>query len=94
MADQHQTRREALSLLGAGAASLALAGTAAAQPVFAKGAVIRTVLKDYAPEELAGGASLFHEHMSQPPDFMGRWNAAAQAARASNVVGRPPVPSR
>jgi hypothetical protein len=29
-----------------------------------KGAVIRTLFKDYAPEELAGGATLFHEHLS------------------------------
>ncbi len=27
-----------------------------------KGAIIRTILRDYAPEELAGGATLFHEH--------------------------------
>jgi len=32
-------------------------------PKFPQGAIIRTILKDYAPEELAGGATLFHEHM-------------------------------
>src|SRR5262249_27671201 len=58
------TRREALGLLGMSAAAAALPDRAFGQtPVFPKGAVIRTLLKDYAPEELAGGATLFHEHM-------------------------------
>lgn len=34
------------------------------RPVFAKGAIIRTVLKDLPPDTLASGASLFHEHLS------------------------------
>jgi hypothetical protein len=46
-------------------------------PVFPKGAIIRTILKDYAPEELAGGATLFHEHMQLAPDFNARFGAAA-----------------
>lgn len=60
------TRREALELLGMSAAAAALPGIASAQTsvTFPKGAIIRTVLKDYAPEELAGGATLFHEHLS------------------------------
>lgn len=33
-------------------------------PVFPRGAVIRTLLKDVSPESLAGGPSLFHEHLS------------------------------
>ena len=58
------TRRQALELLGIAAATAAFPGRAAAQtPTFPKGAVIRTILRDYAPEELAGGATLFHEHM-------------------------------
>ncbi len=64
------TRREALGLLGAGAAfgasgrwSSVLAQTAK-PPVFPKGAIIRTILKDVPPESLASGASLFHEHLS------------------------------
>src|SRR5262252_6354532 len=48
------TRREVLELLGAGAAAAALPFAQA--PTFLKGAIIRTLLKDYAPEELAGGA--------------------------------------
>ena len=60
--------------------------------VFPKGAIIRTLLKDYAPDELAGGATLFHEHMSLGPDFNARFAAAAAAARAAN--GLPPLAGR
>ena len=84
------TRREALELLGMTAAAAALPTSAFAQaPAFPKGAIIRTLLKDYAPEELAGGATLFHEHMSLAPDFNARFGAATAAARAAN--GLPPV---
>ena len=65
------TRREAVGLiLGAGAAAAAPSG-----------AIIRTVLKDYNPEDLAGGATLFHEHMSLAADFMPRWMRFARGAR-------------
>ena len=59
------TRREALERVAMTAACAAAAPlTAFAQgPTFPKNAVIRTLLKDYAPEDLAGGATLFHEHM-------------------------------
>ena len=87
------SRREALELLGAGAAAAAFPAAALAQaPTFPKGAIIRTLLKDYAPEELAGGATLFHEHMQLAPDFMPRFLAAAAAVRAAN--GLPPAPAR
>jgi phosphotriesterase-related protein len=68
-------------------AAAALPGIAAAQTgvTFPKGAVIRTVLKDYAPEELAGGATLFHEHMSVAPDFLPRWMKFAAETRAANA---------
>src|SRR5690349_13618907 len=71
---EEMTRREVVRLLGAGvAAALALPDLAlAAAPMAQKGAVIRTVLRDYAAEELAGGATLFHEHMSTADDFMTR----------------------
>jgi len=80
------TRRDALSLLGLGAAAAAFPEFAsAADPVsFPKGAVIRTVLKDYAPEDLAGGATLFHEHMSFATDFMTRWGRYSMETRAAN----------
>lgn len=96
MADANEkgaTRRQALGML-AGGAALAAAGASPAQPAFPRGAVIRTLLKDYAPEELAGGATLFHEHMSQRPDFLPQWNVEAAAARARNVVGPPPAGRR
>src|SRR5260221_4975098 len=75
------------------AAAAAFPGRAFAQgPTFAKGAVIRTILKDYAPEELGGGATLFHEHMQLAADFMPRFLAATAAVRAAN--GLPPAPAR
>ena len=64
------TRRRALKSLGLGAAATAVLRDAfAQQPAFPKGAIIRTILRDYAPEELAGGATLFHEHMQLAPGF-------------------------
>jgi phosphotriesterase-related protein len=66
------TRREAMGLLGAGAGVAGLSswldGPLAAQGpgavAFPRGAVIRTILRDVAPEALAGGPTLFHEHLS------------------------------
>jgi phosphotriesterase-related protein len=90
------TRREALELLGMTAAAAALPQAAFAQTgaklTFPKGAIIRTVLKDYAPEELAGGATLFHEHFQLAADFGAKFGAATAAARAAN--GLPPAPAR
>ena len=62
------TRREALTVLAAGAVSQ---GSAAS-------AIIRTVLKDLPPEALAGGATLFHEHLSLAPAFMPKWIGLAR----------------
>ena len=87
------TRRGAI--LGAGAA-LAAPGAATAQPAFPPGAVIRTLFADLPPERLAGGATLFHEHLSLGPDFMQRFMAAsaavlaAQGAPAGAAPLRPP----
>ena len=87
------TRREALGLLGMTAAAAALPNSASADaPTFPKGAIIRTILKDYAPEELAGGATLFHEHFQLAPDFNAKFGAASAAVRAAN--GLPPLPAR
>jgi phosphotriesterase-related protein len=80
-----------LGLLGAGAVASTLPGRAFAAPAFPKGAVIRTVLKDYAPEELDGAATLFHEHLSFAPDFMPRWTRYAAETRAAN---NPPAAGR
>ena len=90
---QGLTRRHALEVLGTGALAAVVPGSLSAQPpVFPKGAIIRTILKDYSPEELSGGATLFHEHMQLAPDFNARFGAAAAAARADN--GLPPLPPR
>jgi phosphotriesterase-related protein len=90
---QRLTRRRALEVLGISAAAAAIPSSAFAQDVaFPKGAVIRTLLKDYAPEELAGGATLFHEHMQLATDFNAKFTAATAAARAAN--GLPPAPAR
>jgi phosphotriesterase-related protein len=65
---------------------------------FAKGSVIRTLFRDYAPEELAAGATLFHEHLSLGPDFGDRFRAASAAVLAANgesptvASGPPPAP--
>ena len=79
------TRREALGMLGMGAVAAALPEfVSAAAPTFPRGAIIRTILKDYAPDELSGGATLFHEHMSFASDFMTRWTGYAAETRAIN----------
>jgi hypothetical protein len=56
------TRREALEMFGMGVAAAAVPRVASAEPSFPEGAVVRTILKDYSPAELGGGATLFHEH--------------------------------
>jgi hypothetical protein len=81
------TRREAFGMFGAGLATATLPYAACAQPSFVEGAVIRTILRDYAPGELSGGATLFHEHMSLAPDFLARFRQYAVEAQAIN---RPP----
>lgn len=87
------TRRQTFKIFGFTTAAAALSKTTFAQdPTFPKGAIIRTLLKDYAPEELAGGATLFHEHMQLAPDFNPKFAAATAAARAAN--GLPPAPPR
>jgi phosphotriesterase-related protein len=86
------TRREALGALGLAALA---SRTAVAAPTFPKGAIIRTVLKDYNPEDLASGPTLFHEHMSFVPDFMPRWNRyARETAVARNpALANAPAPA-
>jgi hypothetical protein len=77
-------RREALEMFGMGAAAAAVPRVASAEPSFPEGAVIRTILKDYPPAELGGGATLFHEHMSLAPDFLVRFRQYAAEAQAVN----------
>jgi len=90
---QWLSRREVLQGLGIGVVAAAVPKSAfGQQSIFPKSAIIRTILRDYAPEELAGGATLFHEHMQLAPDFGARFSAAAAAARVAN--GLPPAPPR
>ena len=56
------TRREALGLLGTGAALVPFL-KAGAQTAFERGAVIRTLTRDISPDSM-NGAVLFHEHLS------------------------------
>jgi phosphotriesterase-related protein len=60
------SRRETLSWLAGGAfcAALPRAVSAAKPTRFPKGAVIRTLQTDLAPDALASGITLFHEHLS------------------------------
>lgn len=78
------TRRELLGLLGLGAAAASMPRIVSAAATFPTGAIIRTVLKDYAPDDLGAGATLFHEHLSFAPDFMTRWTSYAAQTRATN----------
>ena len=75
-------------MLGVGAVAATLPRLAFADgPAFPKGAVIRTVLKDYAQKDLAGGATLFHEHLSLAPDSVTR---VFQLLREANGETLPP----
>jgi len=75
------TRRQ---LLGYGAGLLACSSARSAD------AIIRTVLKDVSPDSLAGGATLFHEHLSLAPDFMPKWMALAQGRTPPPPSAAPP----
>src|SRR5690242_5663300 len=97
------SRRQALGILGAGAAAAALPNIASAakEPKFPKGAIVRTILKDLPPSALASGATLFHEHMSMtrpypyqapprrpvPPHFMGDVSMMVEEVRAAGKDG-------
>lgn len=62
-------------------------------PAFPRGAVIRTLFRDYAPDELAGGATLFHEHLSLGTDFNDRFRAASAAVLEAQGLPRPERPA-
>lgn len=97
------SRRQALGMLGAGAAAAALPkiAIAAREPKFPKGAIVRTLLKDVPPAALASGATLFHEHMSLtrpypyqappprpvPPHWMGDVSMMVDEVRAAGQDG-------
>lgn len=83
------TRRDALGLIATGVAGLAFPSSSSAAPAFPKGAVIRGVVKDYAPDEIASGATLFHEHLSLAPDFMTRFRRYTADTNAAAGVPAP-----
>ena len=76
----HPTRREVIGVLGASAIALASE----------TGLVIRTVLGDLPPDALAGGATLFHEHMSLSPDFLPKFMSLL-TPRPPAAVPAPPA---
>jgi predicted metal-dependent phosphotriesterase family hydrolase len=93
-------RRSLFKILGTTAAASTLPLTSRAQPPdFPPYTIIRTLLRDYSPDELSGAATLFHEHLSLAPDFMDKFRAASAAVRARNealgpgVVPPPPRPA-
>ena len=97
------SRREALGILGAGAAAMALptTGAGAKSPTFPKGAIVRTILKDVPPAKLGNGATLFHEHLSMttpypyqpppprpvPPNFTGNVDMMVEEMKAAGKDG-------
>jgi phosphotriesterase-related protein len=71
-----------------------LTAQSATGPTFPKGAIIRTILKDVAPEALASGATAFHEHLgyaysSPPPPAAGPGAAAAPSGQRSTQPAAP-----
>jgi len=64
-------RRKAIRLMATGFAGAALMPSAAISrdAAFPKKAIIRTILHDLRPEDLAGGATLYHEHLSFSREF-------------------------
>ena len=96
-------RREALRRLGAAGLGLAAAGratgsgvfggTAAAAPMaaqasaFPEGAIIRTILRDMDPADLAHGSVLFHEHMSLGLAFWDQMLPGIPDAQRETFIG-------
>jgi phosphotriesterase-related protein len=78
-------------MLGVSVAVAALPGNSHAEPIFPRGAVIRTLLKDHAPGEFGNGATLFHEHMSLAPEFLPRFNQLSRETRALNAAPNQPA---
>jgi phosphotriesterase-related protein len=95
--DHPLARRDILRMIGSSAlAAVGRVAYAVGEVQFPTGAVIRTVLKDLPPEALAGGATLFHEHLSMSYDFMMKLRKGFQALLATpgNETPAPPAPSR
>ena len=108
------TRREAIARLGVGAAcgiaavfgervaraqaASWLAARSATRATFPNGAIIRTILKDIAPDTLTPGATMIHEHLgyyyaSPPPPPPARPAAGAASSTPSGPRPAPPETS-
>jgi len=87
-------RRDILKLIGSSALAAVVPrpARAAGEIRFPTGAVIRTVLKDVPPETLAGGATLFHEHLSISYDFMMKLREGFEALLATPARQGPALP--
>ena len=87
------SRREALSLLaaGAGGSVVAFPHAGAAGQTLRDGAVIRTLAGDLAPDDLPDGAILFHEHLSvrwgRPQHFTDDVALIAEEVKAAGQEG-------
>jgi predicted metal-dependent phosphotriesterase family hydrolase len=86
------SRRKIFKLLGTATATYIASLTSFGQLSFIQpNAIIRTLLRDYSPEKLAGGTTLFHEHLTLAPDFMDKFRAASAAVRTRNEALGPGV---
>lgn len=88
------TRRDILKVIGSSVAAAAVQriARAAGEVQLPAGAVIRTVLEDMRPEALAGGATLFHEHLSISYDSMMKMRAEFQALLGTPGRQSPTLP--
>ncbi|MET0292337.1 MAG: hypothetical protein ABW136_08215 [Steroidobacteraceae bacterium] len=75
------------------ASGVSLAQSSGSAASFPRGAVIRTLFKDFDPAELAGGATLFHEHLSLGTDFNDRFRAASAAVLKAQGLPQPERPA-
>jgi len=87
------TRRNALRFLGTASSLLVLPpkGFGFKEPEFPRGAIIRTVLKDIHPSELANGATLFHEHMSLSSAYNNKIRAKTAQGRGLSAPPSEPT---
>jgi phosphotriesterase-related protein len=87
------TRRDIIRLIGASTATAFAHRIGAAQEQLRvpSAAVIRTVLKDLPPQALAGGATLFHEHLSVGPDFMPKVMSEFRTLLGPEAILPPPA---
>ena len=88
------TRRDILRLMGAGAAAALAPSAYPSEDLLRESgaAVIRTVLADVSPAALAGGATLFHEHLSVGADFMPKAMSQFRALLGPDAI-LPPLAS-